>query len=97
MDSYKFCVVCGRRIPELSLRRKTCSKYCYRRAKSGYTPYIDYEGPPYDDLTEIQKKAQSLGLSYGQYVALKENEKTIKQIFKSGVKTKLKENSKGGQ
>lgn len=31
------------------------------------------------------------------YRALKENEKTIKQIFKSGVKTKLKENSKGGQ
>ena len=30
------------------------------------------------------------------YPALKENEKTIKRIFKDGVKTKLKENSKGG-
>lgn len=31
------------------------------------------------------------------YPALKENEKTIKQMFKNGVKTKLKQNSKGGQ
>ena len=31
------------------------------------------------------------------YPALKENEKTIKQMFKNGVKTKLKENCKGGQ
>ena len=31
------------------------------------------------------------------YPALKENEKTIKQILKDGVKTKLKENCKGGQ
>ena len=30
------------------------------------------------------------------YPALKENEKTIKRILKNGVKTKLKENSKGG-
>lgn len=31
------------------------------------------------------------------YPALKENEKTIKKMFKDGVKTKLKENCKGGQ
>lgn len=31
------------------------------------------------------------------YPALKQNEKTIKQILKSGVHTKLKENCKGGQ
>lgn len=31
------------------------------------------------------------------YPALKENEKTIKQMFKDGVKTKLKQSSKGGQ
>lgn len=31
------------------------------------------------------------------YPALKDNEKTIKQMFKNGVKTKLKENCKGGQ
>lgn len=30
------------------------------------------------------------------YPALKENEKYIKQLFKNGVKTKLKENCKGG-
>lgn len=30
------------------------------------------------------------------YPALKENEKTIKRILKDGVKTKLKENCKGG-
>ena len=31
------------------------------------------------------------------YPALKENEKTIKQLLKQGVKTKLKENCNGGQ
>ena len=31
------------------------------------------------------------------YPALKTHKKTIKQIFKDGVKTKLKKNSKGGQ
>lgn len=31
------------------------------------------------------------------YPALKENEKTIKRMFKDGVRTKLKENSRGGQ
>ena len=31
------------------------------------------------------------------YPALKENEKTIKRMFKDGVKTKLKANCKGGQ
>ena len=67
----KFCVVCGRRIPELSLRKITCSKFCYRRKKCGYAPYIDCVKLPYDDLTALQKEAQKMGLSYGKYMALR--------------------------
>lgn len=67
----KFCVVCGRRIPELSLRKVTCGKFCYRRKKGGYAPYINYKVQPYDDLTLLQKKAQEMGISYGKYMALR--------------------------
>ena len=70
-NKVKFCVVCGRRIPELSLRRRVCSDFCRRRFKCGYAPYINYDKPPFDDLTELQKKAQAKGMSYGQYMATK--------------------------
>lgn len=69
----KFCVVCGRRIPELSQRKVTCSENCRSRYKGGYTPYKDYTEPPLDDLTSIQKEAQAAGMSYGKYVAMKNN------------------------
>ena len=65
----KFCVVCGRRIPELSVRRVTCSDFCSRRKKNGYAPYINYKSPPFEDLTNLQKKAQEAGMSYGKYMA----------------------------
>ncbi|MBQ8808468.1 MAG: hypothetical protein IJZ81_04105 [Clostridia bacterium] len=65
----KFCVVCGRRIPELSIRRKTCGEYCRARRKCGYMPYANYKEPPYEDLTLLQQKAQEAGLSYGNYMA----------------------------
>jgi hypothetical protein len=67
----KFCVVCGRRIPELSLRRTTCSDFCRRRKKLGYAPYAQFRGLPYDDLTLLQQEAQKLGMSYGKYMAMK--------------------------
>ena len=67
----KFCIVCGRRIPEMSLRKRTCSDYCRSRYKCGYAPYKDCETFPYDDLTAIQQEAQKLGMSYGKYVAMK--------------------------
>lgn len=67
----KFCVVCGRRIPELSLRKISCSKFCYKRKKCGYAPYINYKKPPFEDLTLLQQKAQKMGLSYGKYMALR--------------------------
>jgi len=66
----KFCVVCGRRIPELSRRKMTCGPFCRRRKKSGYAPYINCERPPYEDLTTLQKAAQEKGLSYGKYMAI---------------------------
>ena len=70
-ERVKFCVVCGRKIPQMSQRRITCSKFCMTRKKSGYAPYLNYEKPPYEDLTHIQKMAHEAGLSYGKYMALK--------------------------
>ena len=70
----KFCVVCGRRIPELSMRRKTCSNFCLRRKKAGYAPYLGSTKLPFDDLTSIQEDAQKAGMTYGKYVALMKNE-----------------------
>lgn len=67
----KFCVVCGRRIPELSLRRRTCSEFCRARKKCGYAPYINYTQLPYDDLTALQEEAHSAGMSYGKLMAAK--------------------------
>ena len=67
----KFCIVCGRRIPELSLRRKTCSDFCRARYNCGYAPYKSYSLLPYDDLTSIQEEAHTLGMSYGKYMAMK--------------------------
>lgn len=70
----KFCVVCGRRIPELSLRRRTCSEFCRSRYKCGYAPYKNYTALPYDDLTSLQEEAHERGMSYGKYMAMKYNE-----------------------
>lgn len=67
----KFCIVCGRRIPELSLRRRTCSEFCRSRYKCGYAPYSNFKVLPYNDLTELQQNAQAAGMSYGKYMAMK--------------------------
>ena len=67
----KFCIVCGRRIPELSLRRRTCSDFCRARYNCGYAPYKRYSALPYDDLTSIQEDAHKMGMSYGKYMAMK--------------------------
>lgn len=64
----------------------------------GFTPEYKDKGWAYFDENEgewIYTKGQK-AQPY-MYPALKENEKTIKQMFKNGVKTKLKENCKGGQ
>ena len=67
----KFCIVCGRRIPELSLRTRTCSEFCRSRSKCGYAPYKDCTELSHDDLTSIQEEAQNAGMTYGKYVAMK--------------------------
>lgn len=72
-ENVKFCVVCGRIIPAMSLKKVTCSARCRGRKKSGYAPYINYTEPPLcalNDLTEVQRRAAKAGLSYGKYVAL---------------------------
>lgn len=73
MNKVKFCVVCGRRIPELSLRKRTCSEFCRARKKCGYAPYLHFKEPPFEDLTRLQQQAQAAGLSYGQYIALRDS------------------------
>lgn len=69
----KWCVVCGRKIPELSKRRSTCSEACLKKSKRGIRPYLNCDAPPKLTLTDIQKQAHEHGLSYGQYVALFES------------------------
>ena len=78
----KFCIVCGRRIPELSLRRRICSDFCRSRYNCGYAPYKRYSALPYDDLTSIQEDAHKMGMSYGKYVAMK-YENQIKRAERS--------------
>ena len=73
-NKVKFCVVCGRKIPELSMRKRTCSVFCAKRKKAGYAPYINCDKPPFSDLAEMQRKAAEKGMSYGQYVAMKQKE-----------------------
>lgn len=70
-EKIKFCVVCGRRIPELSMRKKTCGILCSNKKKNGYAPYINYEKPPYEDLTRLQQEAHKAGMSYGKYMAMR--------------------------
>lgn len=75
----KFCIVCGRRIPELSLRTRTCSEFCRSRYKCGYAPYKDCTELPYDDLTSIQEEAERNGMSYGKYVAMKYKQEKVQE------------------
>lgn len=74
-NSKKFCIVCGKRIPELSSRRTTCSEFCRSRYKCGYAPYKDRKGPVFDALTTAQMEAAKMGMSYGKYTAMKYSEK----------------------
>ena len=83
-EKVKFCVVCGRRIPEMSLRKVTCSEFCRARKKCGYAPYRNYTKPPFDDLIMLQQKAHSKGLSYGKYVAMTEGKEVTRRNADSG-------------
>ena len=69
-------------IPVDKLDAETAERYHFKKVsgKAGAEYYICYG-----------QEAQPF-----MYPALKDNEKTIKQMFKNGVKTKLKENCKGG-
>lgn len=72
----KFCIVCGRKIPECSNRHKICSERCAKKRKNltrnGLpAPYEYATEPPitYYSLGEIQRRARAEGLSYGQYMS----------------------------
>lgn len=75
-DAVKFCIVCGRKIPESSNRHKICSERCARKRKnltrSGLAaPYEYAQEPPiaYYSLGELQKRAMAEGMSYGKYMS----------------------------
>ena len=71
----KFCIVCGKRIPESSSRKKLCSVRCDRRRRA-YTrqgksaPYEHCTEPPLQarSLGELNAAAMAEGLSYGRYI-----------------------------
>lgn len=72
----KFCIVCGRKIPESSNRHKICSPACARKRKNltrnGMAAPYEYASEPpmaYYSLGEIQRRAMAQGLSYGQYMS----------------------------
>ncbi len=72
----KWCIVCGKRIPECSPRLKVCSKHCALRRKNlsrhGLSaPYEYVTEPPIQSFTlaEINAEARAPRLTYGQYVA----------------------------
>lgn len=91
----KFCIVCGRRIPELSLRKKTCSEFCRSRSKCGYAPYKDCTELPYDDLTSIQEEAQSAGMTYGKYMATRKAEDKEREIMPMSMECPFYKRSNG--
>ncbi len=71
----KFCIVCGKRIPECSSRHKICSNRCARKRKNlarhgMAAPYEYAAEPPIASYTlgELNKRAADMGLSYGQYM-----------------------------
>ncbi len=70
MKKEKFCIVCGRRIPKMSERRKICSIACAQSRRRGFAPYEKFKSPPFDELTQLQQKAQALNMSYGKYMAI---------------------------
>ena len=69
----KWCIVCGRKIPELSKRKKTCGDACRQKAKRGFAPYRNCTSPPKLSLSDVQMQAQAKGMSYGKYVAMFES------------------------
>ncbi len=80
----KFCIVCGRKIPESSNRHKICSERCARKrknlARNGKPAPYEYASEPpitYYSLGEIQRRAMAEGLSYGQYMS---------RVYSGGIK-----------
>ncbi len=72
----KFCIVCGKRIPENSSRHKICSNRCSLKRKllsrkGQPAPYEYAKEPPIEaySLGELQRRARAEGLSYGQYMS----------------------------
>ena len=72
----KFCIVCGKKIPESSNRHKICGERCrlkrrYLARRGQAAPYEYATEPPIAaySLGELQRRAREAGLSYGQYMS----------------------------
>lgn len=63
------CPQCGRIFTRKSSRQFYCTKECTKKANYLRRKKKGYLTVGRDDITGIQRKAQEMGLSYGQYVA----------------------------
>lgn len=79
------CIVCGKKFHPVATTSTCCSQECkkknkrikdrelarsYREAEKRYLPKSKpRKKQKVEDITSIQRKAQKLGMSYGQYVA----------------------------
>ncbi len=86
MDSaIKFCIVCGRKIPANSMRRKLCSDRCTLKRKQllrhgQVAPFESCAEPPLQSKTlgEINAEARKQHMTYGQYMAKLSDERRRK-------------------
>lgn len=72
----KFCIVCGKRIPDMSSRHKICTERCARKrrnlSRNGQAaPFEFAKEPPIEaySLGEIQRRASAAGMSYGAFMS----------------------------
>ncbi len=84
-NSVRFCIVCGRRLPTNSMRRKLCSDRCALRRRQLHRhgqacPFEDCTEPPLQSKTlgEINAEARKLHMTYGQYMAKLSDERRRK-------------------
>ena len=70
------CVICGKDFTNVNPQSKTCDEECRkmlnREKKKEYTLKYKRNKKPNSLLVEMSIRAKELGLSYGQYVALKD-------------------------
>ena len=91
MGDLKICIVCGKEFRVMSGKQKTCCADCSETARKNYmavyrnTHKKKYKAKPkekpprIESITEIQRKAQEMHLSYGQYLAQKRAQRELEK------------------